>query len=86
MSTKQINKAFELGKKDAEKALENKDEKGNCANSLDDIIHYHALKKRGDQRMMKHTYGSFVDAKRNGQFEDYNIHEDPWNKHYTMMN
>lgn len=48
LSTKQIDKAFELGKKDAERALSNKDESGNCANSLDDIMHYHALKKRGD--------------------------------------
>jgi len=48
MSTKQIDEAFELGRRDAAKALENKDEQGNCANSLNDVIHYHALKKRGD--------------------------------------
>ena len=74
-----------MGRTDALKALENKDGAGNCANSLDDIMQYHALKKRGDQRMMTHTYGSFVEAKRNGEFEEYNIHEDPWMKHYTMM-
>merc|ERR1711918_283491 len=59
LSKKQVDKAFDLGKKDAEKALSNKDAAGNCANSLDDLMHYHALKKRGDERMMKHTYGSF---------------------------
>ena len=85
MSTEQIESAFELGKKDAEKALENKDQEGSCANSLNDVIHYHALKKRGDQRMMKHTYGSFVQAKRNGDFEEYNIHDDPFNRHYTIQ-
>jgi len=86
MSTKQIDAAFALGQKDAEAALENKDLQGHCVNSMDDIIHYHALKKKGDQRMLKHTYGSFVEAKRAGDFEVYNIHEDPWFKHYTIVN
>jgi len=35
--------------------------------------------------MMKHTYGSFIEAKRNGEFEEYDIHEDPYNKHYTLL-
>jgi len=31
------------------------------------------MKKSGDPRIYKHTYGSFVEAKANGEFEAYNI-------------
>ena len=34
--------------------------------------------------MKKHTYGSFVDAKRNGDFEEYNMSEDPYAKKYSI--
>lgn len=53
--------------------------------SLDQMIHYHALKKTGDARIMKHTYGSFIEAKKNGEFEDYDIMEDPYMKKYTYL-
>ena len=51
--------------------------------SFDDLIHYHAMKKQGDPRMLKHSYGTFVDAKALGEFEDYDILKDDYMKKYT---
>ena len=84
MDEKQIEEAFAMGQKDAQDAINNGQGGNACKNSVDDVIHYHALKKKGDQRMFKHTFGSFISAKQNGEFEDYNIHEDPHMKKYTM--
>lgn len=53
--------------------------------SLDGLIHYHALKKTGDPRILKHTYGSFLEARANGEFDDYDIMEDPYMKKYTYL-
>ena len=80
MSTKQVDDAFTMGMKDAEAVIKN-----GTHSSLDNVIHYHALKKSGNPSIMKHTYGSFTEAKQNGEFEDYNIHEDPYMRKYTVM-
>ena len=84
MSEKQIDAAFAMGVKDAQDAVGNLEKNQPCQNSVKDITHYHALKKQGDERIKKHTYGSFVDAKRNGEFEEYNINEDPYAKKYSI--
>jgi len=80
MSTKQVQDAFTLGVKDAEAAIA----KG-PGESLEDLIHYHAMKKTGNPAIMKHTYGSFIEAKQNGEFSQYDIHSDPYMAKYTMM-
>lgn len=80
MSTKQVEDAFTLGMKDAEAVITN-----STHSSLDNLIHYHALKKSGNPSIMKHTYGSFTEAKKNGEFEDYDIFEDPYMKKYTIL-
>ena len=84
MNEKQIDAAFDMGVKDAQAAVGNLEQGQACKNSVADITHYHALKKQGDARMKKHTYGSFVDAKRNGDFEEYNMSEDPYAKKYSI--
>jgi hypothetical protein len=67
-----------MGVKDANSAIEI----GPAAN-FDNLVHYHALKKTGDERIMKHTYGSFVEAKAAGEFEDYDIMKDDFMRKYT---
>lgn len=79
LSAKQVNAAFAMGVKDAQDTIN----KGSVQ-SLDNLIHYHALKKTGrDARIMKHTYGSFCDAKEAGEFGDYDIMKDPFMRKYT---
>ena len=73
-----------MGEKDAAAAIA-AGEEGAAYSSLENMMHYHALKKTGDERIMKHTYGSFTEAKNNGEFEEYNIHEDPHMKKYTFI-
>lgn len=46
-------------------------------------MHYFALKKRGDPSILKHTYGSFLDAKKRGEFEPYDVMADPYMRKYT---
>ena len=67
-----------MGVKDANTAIE----KGSTT-SFDHLVHYHALKKTGDARMKNHTYGSFQEAKKNGEFEDYDILKDDFMRKYT---
>jgi hypothetical protein len=57
----------------------------NGVSSLDDLIHYHALKKSGDEQIRNHTYGSFLEAKANGEFSEYDIMEDPYMNKYTYL-
>jgi len=47
------------------------------------LVHYYALKKSGDERVDKHTLGSFIDAKTGGEFEEYDIMKDDFMKTYT---
>ena len=82
MDEKQIDEAFYMGFKDAQDVIDGNE---NGISSLDTLIHYHALKKSGHPSIKAHTYGSFADAKQAGEFEDYNIHEDPYMKKYTFM-
>jgi len=51
--------------------------------TFDNLVHYHALKKTGDERIMKHTYGSFTEAKAAGEFEEYDIMKDDFMRKYT---
>lgn len=41
------------------------------------------MKKTGDARVLKHTFGSFSEAKTNGEFEDYDIMKDDFMRKYT---
>jgi hypothetical protein len=78
LTEKDVRNAFDMGVKDAQDTIA----KGSAA-SFDDLVHYHALKKQGDQRILSHTYGSFVDAKNNGDFEKYDILKDDFMRQYT---
>jgi hypothetical protein len=82
MDTKQIKASFAMGVKDAENTINNQ-EMG--ISSLDNMIHYHALKKTGDPSIMNHTLGSFNEAKNNGEIGEYDIMEDPYMRKYTYM-
>lgn len=48
LDEKQIDKAFAMGKADAQAAINNGANGETCKNSMTDAIHYYALKKRGD--------------------------------------
>lgn len=78
LNEKQVNSIFAMGVKDAQDVI-NKGSK----ESLDDLIHYHALKKTGNKQIAEHTYGSFIEAKKNGEFEEYDIMKDPYMRKYT---
>ena len=67
-----------MGVKDANTAIAN-----GPKTTFDHLVHYHSLKKTGDARMQNHTYGSFSEAKKNGEFEDYDIMEDDFMRKYT---
>lgn len=51
--------------------------------NMEDLIHYHALKKRGDMRMLKHSFGTFLESKGLGEFEEYDIMKDDYMRKYT---
>ena len=81
-----MNDAFSMGVKDAENAIAAGESGGaDCKDTLDHLIHYHALKKKGDQRMLKYSYGTFIEARKNGEFDDYKIEDDPFFKKYTIL-
>ena len=71
---------MDLGYKDAQSYI-----KDGHVESLETLIHYHSLKKSGDKRIAKHTYGSFIEAKKNGEFEKHNVEEDPHMKKYEYL-
>lgn len=75
---KHVQSTWDLGFKDGVNAAKNP------SASLDDMIHYHALKKSGSAAVRKHSYGSFKDAKANGEFETYDIFSDPFMAKYTV--
>mmetsp|Transcript_11162 Transcript_11162/g.16941 ORF Transcript_11162/g.16941 Transcript_11162/m.16941 type:complete len:185 (+) Transcript_11162:560-1114(+) len=79
LNEKQVDDAFNLGFKDAQAVIN----KGEAA-AFDDLIHYHALKKRGDPRMNEYSLGTFLTAKENGLFEDYSPLEDPLMAKYQI--
>ena len=78
LNTNQVNALFAMGQADATNVI-NQGPKV----SLDNLIHYHALKKKGDERIHKHTLGSFLEAKEAGEFEDYDIMKDDYMRKYT---
>ena len=82
MNEKQIKESFAMGMKDAQTTIDNH---GLGVSSLDNMIHYHALKKTGDPAIMNHTLGSFNEAKNNGEIGEYDIMEDPYMRKYTYM-
>ena len=82
MNEKQIRASFDMGFKDAQKKI---DEQAAGHSSLDHLIHYHALKKSGNPSINGHSFGSFSEAKKNGEFSDYDIMEDPFARKYTYM-
>lgn len=51
--------------------------------TFDELVHYYSMKKSGDQRIMKHTFGSFKEARANGEFGEYNMFEDDHMRKYT---
>lgn len=78
LDEKNIQKTFSMGVTDAANAIK----KGPTA-TFDDIVHYYSMKKRGDAKIKKHTFGSFQQAKANGEFDKYNIFEDIYMRKYT---
>lgn len=82
MSEAQVKASFAMGLKDAQDTINAQTE---GVYSIDDLIHYHSLKKSGDESIKNHTYGSFLDAKRNGEFSEYDIMEDPYMNRYTYL-
>ena len=71
---------MDMGYKDAIKTVKSH---GNGFSSIDDLIHYHALKKSGKPTVGSSCFGTFVDAKRKGDIGDYDIFQDPYMKKYT---
>jgi len=78
MSQKDMENAFAAGEKDAQDAISGKV-------TIDDLIHYHAMKKSGNQAMRSHTYESFIEARKNGEFGDYDIMQDKFMRKYTRI-
>merc|ERR1712224_361845 len=76
MDQKQMEDTFALGEKDADAAIAKK-------MTIDDVVHYHALKKTGRDRIAGHTFGSFLEAKKRGEFQKYDIMKDPYMRKYT---
>ena len=77
MDLKDMEAAFAVGYKDSQDAIDEKV-------TIDDLIQYHALKKSGNVALRGYTYGSFVEAKRNGKFDsNYDIMQDPFMRKYT---
>lgn len=78
MSEKKVQSAYDLGFSDAQKVA------ANSTQSLDDLIHYHALKKTGNNDVRKYSFGTFQAAKKEGKFDDYDIMQDPYMRKYTV--
>lgn len=68
----QVQEIIEIGEQDAKNAVE----QGHGI-SFDHLIHYHTLKKTGDERLMKMNLGEFLEAKVAGSFEEYDVSTDP---------
>lgn len=82
MNEKEIKESFAMGVKDAQATIDGQTE---GISSLDTLIHYHALKKTGNDEIKNHTFGSFSEAKKNGDISEYDIMEDPYMRKYTYM-
>jgi len=62
MSENDVKLAIAAGVKDAQDAINGK-------YTVEDLIHYYSLKKFGNGVLKGRSYGSFVEAKRNGEFD-----------------
>jgi len=49
------------------------------------MLQYHSMKKNGDSRISGMDYKDFVAKKQAGEFESYNIRDDPRNKVYEFL-
>jgi len=78
LKEKDIDKAFSMGVSDANKAISD-----GSKTTWNNLVHYYSIKKSGDARILKHTYGSFRDAKENNEFEEYDIMKDDFMRKYT---
>ena len=72
LNATQVQEILDIGEQDAYNAIQ----KGEGI-SFDHLIHYHSLKKSGDERLMKMNLGDFVEAKLGGAFEEYDMKKDP---------
>lgn len=75
-----VQKIMDMGYNDAKNTV---DSHGNGFSSIDDLIHYHSLKKSGKPVVGSASFGTFVDGKRDGSIGDYDIMEDPYMRKYT---
>jgi hypothetical protein len=78
MDETHIKQAFAMGVTDAQNAIAQGPQE-----TFDELVHYYAMKKRGDPRILKHTFGSFKEARAKGEFGEYNILEDDFMRKYT---
>lgn len=78
LKEKDIDKAFTMGVTDANKAIND-----GSKTTWNNLVHYYSMKKSGDVRILKHTYGSFTEAKENNEFEEYDIMKDDYMRKYT---
>ena len=67
-----------MGVKDANSAIA-----AGSSTTFNNLVHYYSMKKIGDPRILKYTYGSFTEAKMNGEFEEYDIMQDDYMRKYT---
>jgi len=58
-----VQKIMDMGYNDAKNTVKQHNE---GFNSIDDLVHYHALKKSGKPTVGSHSFGTFVQAKRDG--------------------
>lgn len=61
LKPEKVEEIIALGEQDALKAIQEGE-----GISFDHLIHYHSLKKNGDQRVEKLTLGQFIEAKKLG--------------------
>lgn len=80
MDASQIQQILTQGQTDAVNAV-----KAGEGASLENLIHYHSLKKSGDDRVKGLTLGEFIEAKLSGVFEEYNVESDPAFIKYKLM-
>uniref|UniRef100_A0A7S3IFS7 PNPLA domain-containing protein n=1 Tax=Strombidium inclinatum TaxID=197538 RepID=A0A7S3IFS7_9SPIT len=75
----QVEDTFAMGVKDAQDVIA----KGS-KQSLKDLLHYYALKKSGKGSGGR-TFGEFLDAKANGELEEFSLEDHALLKKYSFM-
>lgn len=79
MSQKKMDKVIAQGEADAKSLVIN----GN-GNGTEDVLHFHSLKKGGDKRINKLSFGKFLNMKEQGTFESYDATKDKRNPLYLL--